>query len=99
MEHLKGIVELISAMLDEGRRYGDRVAVLRRAIEDGYASLGGTSAWEILADLAYDLEFYEPSRRKRREAGALYGDEDLEVLLRSTLAKLTAIDGPLIGPP
>ena len=43
---------------------------------------------EILRDLAYDLDYYEPDPRTRPGDSAYYGDDRLEDEIRSALRKL-----------
>jgi hypothetical protein len=45
---------------------------------------------EILGDLAYDLDFYEPDAVKRSEDESFYGDERLEEILSEALKRLDA---------
>lgn len=45
-------------------------------------------AWEVLADLAHDLEFYEPDPKAREEDPSFYGDERLQEEIRTALARL-----------
>ena len=42
---------------------------------------------ELLSQLAYDLDFYEPVDRLRSEDSSFYGDEELESLLKAVLKK------------
>jgi hypothetical protein len=46
--------------------------------------------WEILADLAYDLDFYVSDPNLRREDASYYGEERLVSEIRESLAKLGA---------
>ncbi len=43
---------------------------------------------EVLRDLAFDLDFYEPSESARAEAPEYFGEARLEREIRSTLALL-----------
>lgn len=43
---------------------------------------------EILSELAYDLDFYEPDPELRKEDSSYYGDERLEEEIKSTLYKI-----------
>ncbi|MEO6284935.1 MAG: hypothetical protein ABIN80_15475 [Dyadobacter sp.] len=43
---------------------------------------------EVLSDLAYDLDFYEPNEEWRKEDPSYYGDERLEEEIKSTIQKL-----------
>jgi len=44
--------------------------------------------WEILADLAYDLDFYVSDPARRREDASYYGEERLIREIRESLTKL-----------
>ena len=43
---------------------------------------------DILKDLAYDLDFYEPNEILRKEDPSYYGDERLEKEIKEVLQKL-----------
>jgi hypothetical protein len=43
---------------------------------------------ELLSQLAYDLDFYEPDDVLRDEDRSFYGDIELEVLLKEFLEKM-----------
>lgn len=46
------------------------------------------NATELLADLAYDLDFYEPNEGWRKEDPNYYGDERLEEEIKSVITRL-----------
>jgi len=46
------------------------------------------SANEILSDLAYDLDFYEPNEELRKEEPSYYSDDRLEEEITSAIQKL-----------
>lgn len=46
------------------------------------------NANEILSELAYDLDFYEPNEDWRKENSSYYGDERLEQEIKLALEKL-----------
>ena len=46
---------------------------------------------EILSQLAYDLDFYEPDENLRKEVGSYYGDELLEKEIKSVLLKIRSL--------
>ena len=46
------------------------------------------SGSEALAELAYDLDFYESDENARREDSSFYGDERLEREIRRALERL-----------
>jgi hypothetical protein len=47
---------------------------------------------EVLRDLAYDLDFYEPDPKKRAEDGSYYGDDRAVEEVESALDKLKKED-------
>ena len=49
----------------------------------------GERAWEILGDLALDLEYYEPNPEWRREDKSFYGDERAVAEIRAALERLS----------
>jgi hypothetical protein len=46
------------------------------------------NANELLSELAYDLDFYEPNEEWRKEDSGYYGDEKLENEIKSAIQKL-----------
>jgi len=43
---------------------------------------------ELLRELAYNLDYYQPDERIRADEPSLYGDEQLEDEIRSVLSRL-----------
>lgn len=52
------------------------------------------NASEILSELAYDLDFYEPNEELRKEDPSYYGDDRLEEEIKSVIQKLQE-QGPI----
>jgi uncharacterized membrane protein YgaE (UPF0421/DUF939 family) len=46
------------------------------------------NANELLAELAYDLDFYEPNEELRKQDSSYYGDDQLEEKLRIVVKEL-----------
>ncbi|WP_411973585.1 hypothetical protein ACLCDV_10090 [Sphingobacterium sp. Lzh-3] len=46
------------------------------------------NANEILSELAYDLDFYEPNEEWRKKEPSYYGDDRLEEEIKSAIQKL-----------
>lgn len=46
------------------------------------------NANEILSELAYDLDFYEPNEELRKEDSSYYGDDRLEEEVKLAIQKL-----------
>lgn len=49
-------------------------------------------AFDILCELAYDLDFYEPDEKIRKEDSSYYGDERLQQEIVFALNKLEAFE-------
>ena len=88
---LEILIELLNeALAHPGRR--------QESIEKFQASMWkkppytAPAAWiqEILGDLAYDLDFYEPDLESRQEDPSYFGDDQAEEKIRSALLKLKA---------
>lgn len=54
-------------------------------------SSSNNPASEILSELAYDLDFYEPNEKLRSEDFSYYGDERLREEIASALKKLEIV--------
>lgn len=46
------------------------------------------NANEILSELAYDLDFYEPNEEWRKESLSYYGDDRLEEVVKTVIQRL-----------
>lgn len=46
------------------------------------------NANELLSELAYDMDFYEPNEKLRKENPSYYGDERLEEEIKSAIQKV-----------
>jgi hypothetical protein len=55
---------------------------------------GEEAAWQILADLAYDLDFYEPDQNLRNEDVSYFGDERAELEILIALKRLRELGTP-----
>jgi hypothetical protein len=91
MADLLPLISLLDTALHERKLREESLREFQRRVGEYFREGEETPEWTILGDLAYDLAFYEPSRRKRVEAGSLYGDEELEDQLRAALSKLAAL--------
>jgi hypothetical protein len=47
---------------------------------------------EILLDLAYDLDYYQPNNELRKEDPSYYGDEQLEMEIKSAIEKIDKLN-------
>lgn len=52
---------------------------------------------EVLQNLAYDLDFYQPDPEIRKEDSSYYGDDRLELEIRTALERLRLGGVPISG--
>lgn len=45
----------------------------------------------MLDDLAYDLDYYEPSPKRRRQSHVFFGDDDLEKMIKARMVQLKGL--------
>lgn len=82
---------LLAILLDALRHPDQRTKLIRefqQTIWNTSQNLGASWAWEVLRDLAYDLDFYEPDKNVRSEDPSFFGDARAEQEIRLALKKL-----------
>lgn len=84
------LVDVLTMALGEPLRRKEYIARFQSIVWEGLDPGLPKNVREILRDLAYDLDFYEPRRDIRGEDGALYGHERVESEIREALEKLRA---------
>lgn len=81
---------LVEALLDRQRRVHAVRQFQERVWHPGTQEEREGDAWEVLRELAYDLDFYEPNPLMRRESASFFGDAQAEQEIREALDKLKA---------
>ena len=81
---------LLRAALNEPGRRLDKIKQFQKAVFDGsQAALSLTETeWDVLTQLAQDLDYYEPDPEMRREDATFFGDERVTDEIREALGKL-----------
>lgn len=85
---VESLVAKLEAALRQPEHRAQLIDEFQQAIFNAPAAMPKTCEWEILGELAYDLEFYEPNPRLRVESTSYYGDERVEQEIISALEKL-----------
>jgi hypothetical protein len=89
--HIQALKRLLSDALNDSTR---RVELIR-AFQDTIWTLPSTDkqdpAFEILGDLAQDLDFYEPDPVVRREIPQYYGEDGLKKEIAAALARIAQL--------
>lgn len=78
---------LISILNDKGNRE-NWVRQFQEYIWNKNPRFNNVEEEDILSDLAYDLDFYQPDMKVRKEDPSYYGDDRLEAEIKTALEKL-----------
>ena len=86
--NLKSIVRQLKVLLNRPSELAFGIPKIQQEI--WRATEEDDPQWEILRDLAYDLDFFQPDERVRSEDKSLYREERALTEIREALAKLEA---------
>lgn len=87
---MEQLLEMLATALREPLRRSESIAKFQAIVWEGLDPALPANVRDVLRDLAYDLDFFEPRRDVRKEDGALYGHERVEREIREALEKLRA---------
>ena len=87
-EDIRPLVSILLSALHQADKRKQLIAEFQQRVWDAPEDLTATQEWEILRDLAYDLDFYEPDAKVRAEDSSFYGDERVEREIKTALKKL-----------
>ena len=85
------LIELVASIAEDAPSRMSAMAEVQRLVWSGGVDQLPPNAQNILRDLAYDLDFFEPNEQVRAQSPALYGPERLEEEIRSTVRQLAEI--------
>ncbi len=85
---LQKLMEILSAASQHSEQRQQLIAEFQKAVWD--APENHSESWEcqVLRDLAYDLDYYEPDASKRAEDVSYTNDEQVVAEIKSALEKL-----------
>jgi hypothetical protein len=87
-ENVETIADHLRALLDRPYELDVGIPMVQREIWDSAAIVGSDPRWEILYDLAYDLDYYEPDEKARDQNNSFFGAERALSEIREALLKL-----------
>ena len=87
----KKLIELLASIVEDPSTRTSAIAEVQRFVWSGGVDQLPPNVQSVLRDLAYDLDFFEPSEQVRAQDPALYGPDRLEEEIRSTLRRLAEI--------
>ena len=88
---LIGLIEMLIAALHEPHRRKELLAEFQSTLWETENDSQERWKWEILRDLAHDLDFYEPDSTTREEDPSYFDDKRAEEEIRSALKKLSVV--------
>ena len=85
---LESVLRLLLEALRHAEARKESIAAFQRSVWQAKTSPIDPRISEVLADLAYDLDFYEPNDESRRQDPSFFGDERLEAEIRLARRKI-----------
>lgn len=86
----ESIVEQLKSLIERPFELAVGIPAVQQGIWGAAKNAEHDPQWEILVDLAYDLDYYQPSERIRAGDTSLYGDERALSAIKEALAKIEA---------
>jgi hypothetical protein len=88
MKSTVGIIQSLNYILDA--QHSERTELVKKLQNSIWndESIQDERLNEILSELAYDLDFYEPNEEWKKESPNYYGDERLEELIKLGMQKI-----------
>jgi hypothetical protein len=84
----ESIIEQLKLLVNRPTELPAGIPKVQQEIWDGKEGMEHDPQCEILCDLAYDLNYYQPNERVRSQDKSLYGEERALSEIREALAKL-----------
>ena len=88
MATLQELIDLLESALGDPFHRAEIAARFRAIVWEGLDPSLPKAAQEVLRELAYDLDFFEPRRDVRAAVSSSHGPERLEREIREALKKL-----------
>lgn len=82
------LVNLLRRILDHRGGRQERIRQYQAKVNKALEEVENSGDWEVLGDLAYDLDFFEPKASWRAEDPSFFGHDVLEYMIATALAKL-----------
>ena len=88
---MDNLINLLYEILGRTINKRDLIVEFQRKISDYEPSKEEYKIYNLLNDLALDLDYYEPNPEWRKEDPSFYGDDKLEEEIRTALEKIERI--------
>lgn len=88
MPLIKDLVDLLTIAMEKTEERPQVISRFQKSILESDVGIPKSVEWEILRELAYDLDYYEPNNAFLLEDPSFYGDEQLEEVISKALEKL-----------
>jgi hypothetical protein len=88
IETLSDLLAILNLALSHAQERTQAIKAFQRHVFDNHGVPGATvEQWDVLNEVALDLDYYEADPSKRQEDPSFYGDERLQKEIRETLEK------------
>lgn len=81
-------MEILKHILSNSRKRAELIKDFQERVWNGEGYAKNEKINELLSELAYDLDFYEPKEEWRKESPSYYGEERLKQKIQTTLQRL-----------
>ncbi len=90
IESLSDLIGLLQQALSNPAERVASIKAFQHYVFESTTAVPGANPdqWQILSDLAFDLDYYEPDPKDRQEDPTFYGDQRLEAEINEALQKL-----------
>ncbi len=90
---IRPLMDLLLSALHQPDKRKLLISEFQQKVWNAPEDVTESQEWNILGDLAYDLDFYVSDIKARTEDASYYGDERLEEEIKSALKKLKGSEG------
>jgi hypothetical protein len=99
IESLSDLIGLLQRALSNPAERVSAIKAFQNYVFESATPVPGATAeqWQVLNDLAFDLDYYEPDLKDRQEDPSFYGEQRAEVEIKEALEKL-AVSAPAPRP-
>ncbi len=92
---LEMLIELLREAFADSNKRAERIKRFQQLVwetKDDEIAPGEQWIWDILDELAVDLDYYEPNEAWRRESPSFLGEEETRQLILAAIAKIESTD-------
>ncbi|GIV16604.1 MAG: hypothetical protein KatS3mg022_2039 [Armatimonadota bacterium] len=92
---LEMLIELLRQAIEDPNKRTERIKRFQQFVwetSEHEIAPSERRIWDILDELAVDLDYYEPHEEWRRESPSFFGEEDLRQLILAAITRIESAD-------